>query len=114
MPSELQWTSLVKKHYHKDHYISNQHSTQEIFNVITLLHKPWIVKISKAVIVTMAVIPPYVVEGESSLKNDFYFSLQGINSTGEKRKKKTNKTTQMQVKYHAIKSKTEQDVVKHS
>lgn len=33
MQSELQWTSLVKKYYHKDHYISNQHSTQEIFNM---------------------------------------------------------------------------------
>lgn len=85
MQSELQWTSLVKKHYHKDYYISNQHSTQEIFNVITLLHNPWIVKISKTVIVTKAVILPYLAEGESGLTN-LYFSLQGINSTGGKKK----------------------------
>lgn len=72
-----------------------------------LLHNPWIVKISKTVIVTKAVILPYLVEGESGFTYLFYFSLQGINSTGEKNK-------WMRVKYHAIKSKTEQDVVKHS
>lgn len=49
MQSELQWSFLVKKRYRQDYYISSQHSTQEIFNVITLLHNPWIVKISKTV-----------------------------------------------------------------
>lgn len=48
-------------------------------------------------------------EGESGLPNLSYFSLQGINSIGARKKKK-----RMHVKYHAIKSKTEQDVVKHS
>lgn len=77
----------------------------------------WIVKISKTVIVTKAVVLPCLVEGESALTNLFYFSLQGINSTGERKKTKhkANKTKPwMRVKYHAIKSKTEQDLVKHS
>lgn len=49
MQSEFQWSFLEKKRYRQDYYISNQHSTQEIFNVITFLHNPWIVKISKTV-----------------------------------------------------------------
>lgn len=49
-----------------------------------LLHNPWRVQISKTVIVTKAVILPYLVEGESGFTYLFYSSLQGINSTGEK------------------------------
>lgn len=45
-------------------------------------------------------------EGESGLTNLLYYSLQGINSTGGKK--------WMRAKYRAIKSKTEQDVIKHS
>lgn len=65
-------------------------------------------KLARLLTVTKAVTLPCLVEGESGLPNLSYFSLQGINSIGKKQKKR------MHVKYHAIKSKTEQDVLKHS
>lgn len=67
------------------------------------------VKISKTLTVSKAVALPCLVEEESGLPNLSYFSLQGINSIGAKEKNK-----RMHVKYRVIKSKTEQDVVKHS